>query len=149
MTFPMWPELVRELQRFPDAVLTGLDPTGSPVSVRRRLRPDPARRHLRCPRAAGVELVAGPASLLCHRHDERLWRLRSFAVHGSLTEVDDEWVFTPSRLVAGVGMGGPLGDLRGFVAARRRAGRYLRRHRLARPRVPWARYRHRAARASE
>jgi hypothetical protein len=31
--------------------------------------------------------------------------------------------------------------LRGFVAARRRAGRYLRRHRLARPRVPWARYR--------
>jgi hypothetical protein len=142
MTFPMWPELVRELQRFPDAVLTGLDGTGSPVSVRRRLRPEPARRQLHCPRAAGVELVEGPASLLCHRHDERLWRLRSFAVHGSLTRVDDEWVFTPSRLVAGLGMAGPLGDLRGFVAARRRAGRYLRRHGLDRPRVPWARYRH-------
>ena len=114
----MWPELVRELQRFPDAVLTGLDGAGSPVSVRRRLRPEPACRQLRCPRAMGVELVEGPASLLCHRHDERLWRLRSFAVHGSLTHGADEWVFTPSRLVAGPGMAGPLGDLRGFVAAR-------------------------------
>lgn len=142
MIFLVWPELVRELQRFPDAVLTGLDGAGSPVSVRRRLRPDADRRRLRCPRAVGVELIDGPASLLCHRHDEQLWRLRSFVVRGSLTRDGDEWTFTPTRLVAGPGMAGPLGDLRGFVTARRRAGRYLRRRGLPRPRVPWDRYRH-------
>jgi hypothetical protein len=137
----MWPELVRDLARFPDAVLTGLDGRGYPLSVRCRPLPDHGRRLLRWARPPGVELVDGPASLLCHSHDERLGRLRSFAVRGELRGEDDEWVFTPRALVPGLGMAGPLGDLRVFVDARRRAARYLRRRGLARPRVRWARLR--------
>jgi hypothetical protein len=137
----MWPELVRELARFPDGVLTGRDTDGYPVSVRCRPRPDHVHRLLRCRRPCGIELVDGRASLLCHSHDERLWALRSFLIRGELSTGSGEWIFTPLVLVPGQGLAGPVGDLRSFVAARRRAGRYLGRRRLARPQVPWSRLR--------
>lgn len=134
-------ELHRALARFPDAVLSGLDGAGRPVSVRCRPSADPARGVLRCARASGVDVVDGPASLLCHSHDEKLARLRSFLVRGSVATEGAEWVFTPGVLVEGLGMAGPLGDARAFVAARRRAGRWLAARRLPRPRVPWTRVR--------
>gem|GEM_PF-5270519 len=34
-------------------------------------------------------------------------------------------------------MAGPVGDARSFLAARQRAGRYLARRGIPRPRVPW------------
>ena len=37
--------------------------------------------------------VAGPASLLCHFHDENLWNLRSVLVKGRLERRGDAWVF--------------------------------------------------------
>lgn len=132
-------DLRRALARFPDVVLTGLDRSGRPVSVRCRPAVDGDR--LRLPRAAGIELVDGPASVLGHSHDERLWDLRSFVAPGAVVTEGADWLFTPAGVVPGTGMAGPVGDLRGFVAARRRAGRWLSRRGLARPRIPWARFR--------
>lgn len=132
-------DLARALARFPDVVLTGRDRTGAPVSVRARPAVDGDR--LRLPRAPGVEIADGPASILGHSHDERLWTLRSFVAPGALVARDGEWLFTPSGLVPGTGLSGPVGDLRAFVAARRRAGRWLAHRGLARPRIPWERFR--------
>ena len=135
-----WDTLVDWLGRFPDAVLTGLDRAGRPAGARGVPRPDPGARVLRWGRMAGLDLVEGPASVLCHSHDAKLWTLASFVVRGHLstgTGGDPEWVFTPRSVVAGTGMSGPLGDARGFWAARLRAGRYLARRRIPRPSVPW------------
>jgi hypothetical protein len=70
-----------------------------------------------------------------------LARLRSFAVRGHLLTDGAEWRFRPTATIAGLGMSGPIGDLRVFLAARRRAGRYLAVRALPRPRVPWRRLR--------
>jgi hypothetical protein len=142
----MWPELTAALARFPDAVLTACDTDGYPASGRCRPRPDPVAQVLRIDPIAGLDLGAGPASLLCHSHNQHLWALRSFIAHGALTHTDNDtdvagWEFTPTRLSMGTGMAGPIGDLRGFLAARRRAARYLTGHGLARPAIPWARLR--------
>ncbi len=137
----MWDELQRGLAQFPDAVLTGLDLHGRPTSIRSRPRPDPVNQRLRFARTPSVELIEGPASVLCHSHDANLWRLRSFLARGTLTTDEDDWVFTPSVYTAGTGMSGPLGDLLGFIAARRRAGNYLKGRRLTRPTIPWHRFR--------
>jgi hypothetical protein len=131
----------RALARFPDAVLSGVDASGGPVSLRCRPRHDAQRGVLRCRRAPGVDLQDGPASLLWHGHDDKLAHLRSLQVHGTLVTDGAEWVVTPHRVVPGLGMRGPLGDLRVFLAARRRAARYLAARGLPRPRVPWERLR--------
>ncbi len=132
-------ELRRALARFPDMVLSGLDGDGAPVGVRCRPRADGER--LRITRPPGVAAVDGPASLLAHSHDDRLWTLRSVVTTGTIAADGPDWVFTPTGLVKGTGLDGPLADLRAFVAARRRAGRWLARRGLARPRIPWAHFR--------
>lgn len=132
-------DLTRALAAFPDAVLTGVDADGWPVSVRCRPRYDGAA--LRCATTPGVTIADGPACVLCHDHDATLGRLRSFLVCGEVATDDAEWVLTSRRVVEGLGMSGPFGDARAFVAARRRAGRYLAARGLRRPRVPWERLR--------
>jgi hypothetical protein len=138
---PTLSELGAALAGFSDAVLSGRDAGGGPVSVRRRVRFDPATGTVRCERAPGVDLVDGRASLLCHGHDLGLARLRSFAVRGRLLTDGAEWLLHPTGMITGLGMSGPVGDLRVFLAARRRAGRYLAVRGLPRPQVPWWRLR--------
>ena len=134
-------DLERVAACFPDAVLSGMDDDGRPACVRCRPRYDRERAVLRCDRAPGVDIVDGPASLLWHSHDAKLARLRSFLVRGDLVVDGVEWVLTPRRMRAGLGMSGPLGDVAAFRAARRRAGRYLTARGLARPQIPWDRLR--------
>jgi hypothetical protein len=79
----VWDEIVRLLPDFENAVLTGLDNEGYPYSVRVRPQADPTRRAIGVPLPAHAPVQDGPASLLCHAHDEDLWNLRSFLVRGS------------------------------------------------------------------
>jgi hypothetical protein len=134
-------ELERVSKGFPDAVLSGVDGDGWPAQVRCRPRYDRVHGVLRGDRAPGVGIVDGPASLLWHGHDAKLARLRSFLLRGELVTDGAEWVLTPTRGRAGPGMSGPLGDIRMFRAARRRAARHLAAPGLTRPQVPWDRLR--------
>ena len=133
----MWDRITRSLAAFPDAVLTGLDPTGFPLSVRCIPRRDPDKQMLLLDIPPGAGILPGPASLLCHRHNEKLWKLKNFVILGRLEKRQTGWVFHATRFIPGNGFGGLLGDIRLILKARRTASRYLERRELARPQVDW------------
>jgi hypothetical protein len=135
----MWPEITRRLPRFASAVLTGLDRSGDPVSVRCHPTLDHHTQVLRVAVPDGLGMVPGPAGLVCHRHDEQLWSLKSFLLRGTLEYTGHGWVFRPRRLVAGMDTT-PLSNLRLLRNGRRTAKRYLASRGLHRPRIPWAHY---------
>ena len=133
----MWDEIGRLLPGFESAVLTGLDADGYPYSVRCRPWADSTTRVLRVQLLAYASIQAGPASLLCHEHDENLWNLRSFLVRGTIAREDSEWIFQPQRFVPGAGVEGTRGMVRFLTGSRRNAKRYLQKRGLSRPRIPW------------
>ena len=135
----MWPEVVKRLPRFASAVLTGLDASGDPVSLRCQPTVDHQARLLRVTVPEGLGMVPGPAGLLCHRHDEQLWRLNSFLLRGTLEETGHGWVFRPRQLVRGMDTT-PLSNLRLLRNGRRTAKRYLAARSLRRPTIPWDHY---------
>ena len=138
----MWAEVAAALETFDDAVLSAVGPDGYPVSVRVSPRLDAADELLLLADELPVPMATGPASVLCHSHDQQLWHLRSVLIRGVLSrdvpESGRSWVLRPTAVVPGTGTAGPLGDARTFLAARRRASRYLARRGLQRPVVPWA-----------
>ncbi len=134
----MWRDVTRHLRDFESAVLTGVDVEGYPFSIRCRPEPDPATRTLRVQLPADLPIQPGPGSLLCHRHDQRLWNQKSFLVRGVLTGEPSGWVFRPSQFIPGAGIGGMKGLLRFVVSSRRAAQRYLAARGLRRPGIPWA-----------
>lgn len=133
-----WRRLTGELATYANAVLTGIDGEGYPYSVRCQPQPDTATRTLTL---AGVSapIWEGPASLLCHWHDERLWRQRSFLARGRLSREgveEDSWRFTPTRVVPGISQN-PLELGRFFMGGRRAASQYLAKRHWPRPTIPW------------
>lgn len=89
---------MRRLRTYRSAVLCSLDDEGTPLLRRVRPTADPAQRALLVTEDA-EPLRAGPASLLCHSHDEKLWNLRSMVTVGRLEPRDGGWAFLPSRFV--------------------------------------------------
>jgi hypothetical protein len=133
----VWDEIVRLLPGFESAVLTGLDAEGYPYSVRCRPWADSSARQIRVHLPTHASIEAGPASLLCHSHDENLWDLRSFLVRGTLAREDIGWILEPQRYVPGAGVEGLRGMVRFVTGSRRNTKRYLKKRGLARPRIPW------------
>lgn len=133
----MWAKLVKNLAAFPSAVVTGLNPEGYPFSIRCTPQIDHAQQVLHMQFPAEAMIQSGSAGLLCHSHDERLWNLKSFVVHGHLEQQADGWVFRPRRFIPGGGVSGPLGDIRTMINARRAAKQYLEKRRLPRPAIRW------------
>lgn len=131
-------ETARRLPTYRSAVLCSLDGDGMPSLRRVRPTADPARRVFVVDGDA-EPLRAGPASLLCHSHDERLWNLRSMVTVGRLEPRDGGWAFAPSRFVPGAGTD-PLTLLRMIRQNRQNASNYLRRRQQSRPRIPWDEY---------
>jgi hypothetical protein len=133
----MWNEIVRHLGDFPTAVLTAVDDTGYPFSLRCRPEPEDATQTLRFQLPEGAKIRVGPAGLLCHRHDEQLWNLKSFFLRGELERDEQSWILHPRGFVPGAGIDGLIGLWRFVRAGRRRTRRYLEKRSLARPEVPW------------
>ncbi len=133
----LWDEVCNELSGFPNAVLTGVDTCGFPFSLRCTPLPDLYRKVLVVPVDRWTEMVPGPASLLCHRHDEHLDQLKSFVVLGRLEQSDSRWIFVPTRWVKGTGYDGLVGFVRFLLDGRRAANRYLNYRGLPRPQVRW------------
>jgi hypothetical protein len=131
----VWGEAAKWLNKFDGAVLTALDTDGYPVSVRIDTRGyDATTGELELSLPRELRTVVGPANLLGHYHDDKLWSLQMMSIKGSVAERGDGWVFrsthfdAPSRLA--------------FVAfirnARSSAAKYLERRGLRRPEVNWA-----------
>jgi hypothetical protein len=134
----MWAEITEHLYQFESAVLSGLDEEGYPFGVRCRPYPDASDAEvLTVWLPPGTPIRPGPASLLCHSHDENLWNLKSFLVRGVLVKDAGGWSFEPDQFIPGAGIGGLPAMIRFFIRSRRRASRYLQKRNLARPRIPW------------
>jgi hypothetical protein len=134
----MWGETLRQVTQYPSAVLTGRDADGYPYSLRCRPRPDLAARALRVELPAGTPLRPGPAGLLCHRHDETLWRLQSVVIRGALVQDEQGWRFEPRAVIPGMDQQSPKAMLRFLLDSRRKAAAYLAKRGLPRPPIPWA-----------
>ena len=129
-------KLVSEIATYPSAVLNGRDGAGYPYSVRCHPQPDAATRTLLLPDAA-APLTEGPAGLLCHEHDDHLWRQRSVLIRGRIAREGAGWRFTPEKVIPGLSQS-PLGLGSFFIHARGVAAKYLAKRNLPRPVVPWA-----------
>jgi hypothetical protein len=94
----VWSEAAKELAGFEEAVLTALDPAGYPVSVRQKAPCyDPATGEFTVAWPSGLSVAEGPATVLCHSHDENLWNIRQMQVKGRLERRADQWVFTSTE----------------------------------------------------
>ncbi len=133
----MWNSIAQYLPKFKNGVLSGLDADGSPFSLRCQPQPDSAAHVLRLPLPDHTPLRPGPACLLFHKHDDRLWNLLSFVVRGTLERDGQDWILRPEQFVPGVGIGGLMSYVRFLVNGRRTTSRYLQKRGLARPRIAW------------
>jgi hypothetical protein len=134
----MWDDIVKNLGKFPNAVLTVVDDAGYPFSVRCTPEPDISNQVLRLKLPSYFSIQPWQASLLCHSHDELLWNLKSFLVIGSLERDEKSWKLVPRRFVPGIGIGNFfLGIIKMIRDGRRTAKRYLDKRGLSRPKVPW------------
>jgi hypothetical protein len=133
----MWPLIERYLPEFDSAVLSGLDTVGYPFSLRCRPELDPAAECLRLDLPPAVPLQPGPACLLCHTHDERLWNLKSLVVRGRLARQGERWAFVPERFVPGMGIGGWRSYVHFVRQGRAATRRYFARRGLPQPHVDW------------
>jgi hypothetical protein len=133
----MWTEIIKHLPSFDSAVLNGVDPNGYPFSLRCAPQPDSAQQLLVVSLPKYVPIQPGPASLLCHTHDELMQGLKSFVVIGMLEQSPEGWLFRPRRFIPGPGTGGVWGMIKFIRDGRRATNRYLAQRGLARPQVDW------------
>jgi hypothetical protein len=133
----VWSDLRAALALFPTLVLTWLDDAGYPASARLAVEPADSPQVLRFPALAGLELRAGPASVMSHSHDEQTWHVKSFMTRGRLEQDDQGWVFRPLIFIPGFGIGRVAGQVRRVLRPRSTAKRYLAKRGLARPGIPW------------
>jgi hypothetical protein len=123
------------LNKFDEAVLTVLDSDGYPASVRVDPRAYNATTgELPATMPDALRAAEGPASLLCHSHDEKLWSLQMIELRGHVEKHQDVWSFVvndfqpPSKLA-----------FLSFIGGVRKSGKkYLERRGLERPPVNWA-----------
>jgi hypothetical protein len=134
----MWTEIEKNLPQFETAVLNVPDQDGYPYSVRCRAELDRPAGILRLDLAEEANIQPGPASLLCHRHDEELWNQKIFLLRGKLEGVEGGLVFRPEKFIPSIGTGGAAGVVRMLTGARRATMAYLKKRGMARPSIPWA-----------
>ncbi len=132
----MLTEIVKRLPEYKNAVITGVDARGLPFSFRCTPQPDLAAGVLRLQVPQGSDIQPGPASLLCHKHDEQFWNQHSFIAWGKLKKNDRDWDFIPERFTPGADTD-LLSLFRFVTAARRTARQYLEKRHLPRPEIPW------------
>ncbi|WP_433384279.1 pyridoxamine 5'-phosphate oxidase family protein [Actinoplanes sp. CA-142083] len=129
------------LPAYASVVLSARDEAGGPTLTRTTVVAEGDAWRVAVPE--DVEVAAGPASLLVHRHDDQLWSLHNANVVGTLMADDKGWLLRPARLIEPGGrhrasLADPIRTVRDCRATTKR---YLERRNLARPKIPWAAYR--------
>lgn len=132
-------ELEQYMRPFTDAVLTGVDAQGYPVSLRCQPQIDGTASTLRIQLPVDIQIMPGAAGLLWHAHDENLWKLKNFALQGKLEHQAGSSVFFVQRLLPGMNMAGAPGPISTIVRAKRTMKHILRKRGLAQPAIPWDR----------
>ena len=132
----MWRDFAQLAPTFTSAVLTGVDADGCPTSTRVQFTLDGAQERVHLQLPAGASIPPGPASLLLHRFDDKLWNLRSYLVRGALEEAGGEWVLVPQQYTPGMDQS-PRALLAFVRTSRRKAAAYLQKRNLPRPAIPW------------
>ncbi|WP_327695058.1 pyridoxamine 5'-phosphate oxidase family protein [Streptomyces sp. NBC_00459] len=127
-----------QLSRYPTAVLAARDESGAPALARTLTTASSGGFAVRPPDDHTV--VPGPASLLVHRHDERLNHMHNALVRGELTWTGDGWLLVPEKVLEPMGSGRPTDAIRVLRTTQRATDRYLRHRGLARPPVEWDRF---------
>ena len=135
----MWSSLVRHSRPFESAVLTIVGAAGYPVSVRCRPRIQAESKRIEVQLPDWLEAAEGAASLLYHRHDDKIFKMKDFLLRGRLEQQKDRWIFVPVAMIPGILGLGPRAALRNFLRWRRNTRRYFERRSVAKPRVPWDR----------
>lgn len=133
----MWPEIVVEMADFPTAVLTCIDSLGYPFSIRCEPKPDPVSQVLRVQLPEYLQFQPGPAWILCHKHDESLWNLKSLTVKGLLEQDAQGWLFRPLKYIPGAGIGGLIALVKFVQDGRHSTKQYLEKRHLPRPSIAW------------
>jgi hypothetical protein len=141
-------KLAAYIADYPTAVLSWVDPSGYPVSVRCVVRRDAGSQRIAFPHLSPIAKDRrGKACLLFHMHDERLERLRQMVVKGEL--VDGEGgavVFEIGEFVTANGRpdtdrmphaNAPLHMLQFYRLGRRKAKAYLAKRGAPWPRIPF------------
>jgi hypothetical protein len=135
-------KIARYLHMFHDAVLTGIDARGYPVSIRCKPELDETEQVLRVQLPPGIQIEAGQANILCHSHDEKLQHhhLKSFALQGTLERQGDSWHFHIQRLLPGMNMAGAPGPIATITNTRRTMKQILQKRGLQQPEIPWEQF---------
>jgi hypothetical protein len=131
----VWAEAAKWLGKFDEAVLTGVDADGYPVSV--RVKPgdyDATTGTLPASFPSALHVVEGPANVLAHSHDEKMWHLNMIQIKGRLEHRNDGWVFQSTNFDAP----SKLAFVQFVRSNSTAAQKYLDKRGLKRPRVNWA-----------
>lgn len=128
------------LQTYPNGVLSVIDADGYPLSLRCQPQADATGQRFTITVPDNLPVQAGKVSLLFHAHDELLNNLRSVSVQGTFQQHGEQWVFQPEKIIPGLGATSFLQTMREAVLnPRRSAKKYLQKHNLPRPTIPWQR----------
>jgi hypothetical protein len=136
-------QVLRHMRAYDSAVLSWVADDGFPRAARTSLTPVPDGQAFAVELPGDEPVREGPAGLLCHKHDEKLWKLSSFVATGELTSEAGQWRMTPTGFIPGAAST-PAAVIRTVRGCRASAARYLERRGLSRPQVPWQAY-HRIA----
>ena len=142
----MWnKQLIALAQAYSSAILTIVEPSGYPLSVRCQVTFDDVGEAIRFALLPSLaKSWRGRACLLFHRHNERLEDQHELLIRGELIEAAGDLVFDPLAFVTGTGSatkdamphaGAPLDLLRFMLLGQRKARSYLRKRGQAWPAV--------------
>ena len=156
----MWDSrLVACAPAYRSCVLSWVDPSGDPASVRVGAVLDEAAGVARLPSLAPYAAGwRGPACLLFHHHDEHLEGLHQLVLKGDLVELDGEVVFRVGEFVTANGRPGtdamphasaPLHMLAFYRLGRRKAKAYLAKRGSPWPPIPFDEIRRRVEAAED
>lgn len=133
----MWAEIIKEMADFSTAVLTSVDASGYPFSIRCEPNQDSGDQVLRLQIPEHIQFQSGPAGLLFHKHDESLWNLKSFMLRGLLEQDAQGWFFRPLMYTPGAGIGGLPAMVKFVQNGRRCTKLFLEKRHLPRPVIDW------------
>lgn len=127
----MWHKAARALATYSEAVLNATDADGYPLSVRQTAplsKYDPEHGTMPVVLPDALHPVEGPASLLAHYHNDKLWDLRAMLIKGRIERRGDGWTFVSTEYK-------PQSSWAMVTGAKRAAKQYLAKRGLGRPKI--------------